>query len=169
MIKSSNFKISSNPPQKAMKWRLEIIFYIIINFCQNLRSCCSCKKKAVELENKLSSFNQLPHFNSNQRIKLPIYEHEPQNDKENPMKIIFQNPIFGDYNILIDANKTIDELIRFYFEISGKQELYRDGSIIFLISGKLIVPPYPNDAVETLKNRIVNSKTIKIIVQNNND
>ena len=132
-----------------------IIIYIIIkcNFCQNIWCCCSCKKKS----------------NISNRVKLTIYEHEPQNDKENPMKVIFQNPIFGDYNILIDSNKTIDELIRFYFEISGRSELYGDRSIIFLIGGRSILPPYPNDTVETLKNRIVNSETIKIIVQNNND
>ena len=42
------------------------------------------------------------------------------------MIIIFQNPGLVDSYILIDSNKSIDELIRFYFEI---KDLYGDKSI----------------------------------------
>ena len=98
-----------------------------------------------------------------------IFVHELSNDKDNPMIIIFQNPGFGDSNILIDSSKTIDELIRFYFEISKRKDLYGDESIIFLIGGKHIVPPYPKENIATLKDKITKSGTIKIVVVDNDD
>ena len=85
------------------------------------------------------------------------------------MIIIFQNPGFGDSNILIDSSKTIDELIRFYFEISGRKGLYGDKSIIFLIGGKPILPPYPKENIATLKSKITKSETIKIVVTDIDD
>ena len=85
------------------------------------------------------------------------------------MTIIFQNPGFGDSTVLIDSNKTIDELIRFYFNISERKDLYGDKSITFLIGSKIIVHPYPKDSVVTLKKRIANSRTIKIVVDDRND
>ena len=85
------------------------------------------------------------------------------------MIIIFQNPGFGDSNILIDSSKTIDELIRFYFEISERKDLYGDESIIFLIGGKHIVPPYPKENIATLKNKIIKSETIRIVVHDIED
>ena len=95
--------------------------------------------------------------------------HEPSNNKDNPIMIIFQNPGFGDSNILIDSSKTIDELIRFYFKISEREDLYGDESIIFLIGGKHIVPPYPKENIATLKDKITKSGTIKIVVVDNDD
>ena len=101
--------------------------------------------------------------------KHSIFEHEPSNDKDNPMIIIFQNPGFDDSKILIDSSKTIDELIRFYFKISGRKDLYGDKSIIFLIEGKYIVPPYPKENIATLKSKITKSGTIRIVVADNDD
>ena len=85
------------------------------------------------------------------------------------MIIIFQNPGLGDSYILIDSNKSIDELIRFYFEISERKDFYGDKSINFLIGGKSITPPYPKESIETLKNKIINSETIRIVVVDNDD
>ena len=103
------------------------------------------------------------------KYKSPIFEYEPYNNKNNPMLIIFQNPRFGDSNILIDSNKTIDELKKFYFEISGRKDLYGDESIIFLIRDNSIAPPYPNENISTLKNEITKSGTIKIVVVDNDN
>ena len=85
------------------------------------------------------------------------------------MVIIFQNPGFDDSKILIDSSKTIDELIRFYFEISKRKDLYGDKSIIFLIGGKPILPPYPKENIATLKSKITKSETIKIVVTDIDD
>ena len=85
------------------------------------------------------------------------------------MKIIFVNQTFGDIDILIDSNKTIDELIKFYFKTIGRFDLYGDKDIFFLINGKNISPPYPKELVETLKNKVVDYETIRIVVQDNND
>ena len=98
-----------------------------------------------------------------------MYEYEKYNDKDNPMVIVFLNPGFGDLSILIDSNKTIDELIRFYFEVTERKDLYGDESIIFLIGGKYIIPPYPTESLETLKNNNISSETIKIIVNDSED
>ena len=106
---------------------------------------------------------------NNNGNKPTVFEHEPQNDKANPMKIIFVNQTFGDINILIDSKKTIDELIKFYFETCGKKDLYGDNSILFLINGNNISFPYPKDSVETFKNKVVNSETIRIVVTDSND
>ena len=93
-----------------------------------------------------------------------IIVHEPENEKENPFIIIFDNPGIGNKSILIDSNKSIEELIRFYFEVIKRQDLYGDKNISFLKDGKAISPPYPKKSIETLTNKIVPSKTMKIVV-----
>ena len=99
------------------------------------------------------------------RIEPTIFEHNPLSHKDNPFKITFVNQNFGDdVNILIDSKETIDELIKFYFEICERSDLYGDKSIQLLVNGKNISPPYPKDFVETLKSIHVNSESIKIIV-----
>ena len=85
------------------------------------------------------------------------------------MKVIFQNPGFGNTNILIDSSESLDELIKFYFEINGRIDLYGDKSIIFLIDRKCIVRPYPKEPVGILVNKVINSKNIKICVDDNDD
>ena len=133
------------------------------------------------LINNQNNYNNFRILNNNNNIinnnnvniinntELRIYEHKPQNDKDNPMKVIFQNPGFGNTNILIDSSESIDELIKFYFEINGRIDLYGDKSIIFLIDSKCIMPPYSKEPVGTLVNKVVNSKTIKICVDDNDD
>ena len=133
----------------------DIIFTVI--FCCIID--CLCKKKA---------YPKKKTFVSN-GIKPNIIEHDPQNDKDNPIKIIFQNPGIGDTSILIDSKETIDELIKFYFKACGRLDLYGDNTIFFLVNGKSIVQPYPKDFVETLKNKFVNSETIRICVNDSDD
>ena len=155
----SNFR-AYNCISKATYFKPKIGFFI--TFFTIIFSCicnCLCKKQV---------YSKKKTFISN-RIKPNIIEHEPQNDKDNPIKIIFQNPGIGYTSILIDSKETIDELIKFYFEACGRPDLYGDETIFFLVNGKSIVPPYPKDFVETLKNKFVNSGTIKIGVNDRDD
>ena len=98
-----------------------------------------------------------------------IFEYKPEINKDNPIKVIFENPGFGNTNILIDSSESIDELIKFYFEINGRIDLYGDKSIIFLINSKCLVPPYPKEPVGTLVSEVVKSENIKICVDDNDD
>ncbi len=105
----------------------------------------------------------------NNESERKIFEHKLEMEKDNPLKIIFQNPGFGDSNIYIDSSESFDELIRFYSEINKRPELYGDKNIIFLRDRSCIMPPYPKDPIGTLINRQVNSRTIKIIVNDSDD
>ena len=110
------------------------------------------------------------HLTNNDDLKdSKIVEHKPQTDKDNPIKVIFVNQGFGISEILIDSKETINELIRFYFQINGRLDLYGDESIRFLNDGNCFMPPYPPTPVETLINKYVNSKTIRIIVDDNDN
>ena len=155
-----------------------IICYKFGCLCKN----CSCpwKKKPISTplpspENQFQSSTTINNINNsviiqnNNKNETAIIEYEPQNDKDNPIKIIFVNQTLGNTNILIDSKKTIDELIKFYFEKNRKINLYGDKNILFLIGGRNISPPYPKDPIETLISKVVNSKTIRIIVQDTNE
>ena len=98
-----------------------------------------------------------------------IFVHKPQTDKDNPIIVIFENQGFGDSEILIDSKESINELIRFYFQINRRLDLYGDKSIRFLGDGDCFMPPYPETPVETLINKYVNSKTIRIVVNDIDD
>ena len=87
----------------------------------------------------------------------------------NPIIIIFENALLGNNKILIDSDRTIDELIRFYFKVIKRPDLYGSKNINFLINGECINPPYPQNSIENLKSKIVNSETIKIVVNENED
>ena len=51
-----------------------------------------------------------------------------------------------------------------------KEKIYMDDeSIIFLVGGNSIIPPYPKKSIETLKNNIANSETINIVVADSDD
>ena len=74
-----------------------------------------------------------------------------------------------DTGVLMDHNKTIDELIRYYFNKIDSSNLYGDPSILFLIGGRNISPPYPKEPIETLVDPIVKAETIKILVNDSED
>ena len=98
-----------------------------------------------------------------------LYEHEPGFDKENPIKIIFENNNIGNISIYIDSNKTIEEMISFYFEIIKRPELYGDEKIVFLRNGNAIPIPYPKEPIETLKNKGDTLETFRIVVIDQED
>ena len=128
----------------------------------SLRVYSEKPKKIDSTSSRNNNFTPTSNSPITIKYKSPIFEHEPYNEKDNPIIIIFQNPRFG------DSNKTIDELIKFYFEIIERKDLYGDENISFLIRSNLIIPPYPKESIETLKNNINKSGAIRIIVVYNN-
>ena len=160
-----------------------ILAIIIIIFCNY---GCPCKKYANK---RKKTFSPLPHLlqanhfqsgidrlkpniinsSNNNEIKTTIIEEVPNNEKNYQIIIIFENLNFGDSNILIDPEKTIDELIRIYFKKCKRLDLYGDKTISFLINSKTITPPYPKESIETLKNTVANSETIRIVVNDSDN
>ena len=142
-----------------------IVIFIIIKVCNIELPCFSPpppKDDVVGDTSECKIKNDEKNINNTQ--SSPIIVHEPENEKENPFIIIFVNPGIGNKSILIDSNKSIEELIRFYFEVIKRQDLYGDKNISFLKDAKVISPPYPKESIETLTNKIVTSKTLKIVV-----
>ena len=104
----------------------------------------------------------------NQNTSAENIKNNTSKIKENPMIFIFT--LDGvDTGVLIDHNQTIDELIRLYFNKIDSSNLYGDPSILFLIGGRNISPPYPKEPIETLVDPIVKAETIKILVNDSED
>ena len=138
----------------------------IVIYCKRIHptsseKICPCfRKKQPTITEKFKTETTIASIKNN------IYEYETTNDKENPILLIFT--LSGvETRILIDYNKTIDELIRFYFNNIGRPDLYGDPSIYFLIGGNNITPPYTKASVETL--RKFELKSIRIIVEDSQD
>ena len=153
-----------------------ILGVIIIICCKCGFSCKNCISRLKQSSSNptTSPINQtqnttIAHLTNNNTNESKIIRHKPESDIDNPILVIFQNQGVGDSQILIDYNESIDELIRFYFEINGRSDLYGDQSIRFLRGGECFTPPYPKKLVGTLVNKIVKSKTIKICVDDNDD
>ena len=83
------------------------------------------------------------------------YVYEPKKPKINPVRIILMQTNQEKVKILIDSNKKMKELIKFYFEVKNKPELYKDLSIAFLKSGNEI--------------KHTSEKTVKDIIGADND
>ena len=67
-----------------------------------------------------------------------IYEYEPEVPKENKIPIIIETTSQIKVQILIDPNKTMVELIKYYFKVIGKKDLFNDQSIRFILNANLI-------------------------------
>ena len=181
-IDTSNTKSSSSMPTwliifisvAAVVAVVVIVIFCCICDCPLKRWASKWRRKQHSQPPSPSQLNQIHNFTisnmeMNNENEQRIFEHKPEMEKDNPFKVIFQNPGFGESNIYIDSSESIDELIRFYFEINKRLDLYGDKSIIFLRDAGCIVPPYPKDPIGTLINKQVNSRTIKIIVNDGDD
>ena len=98
-------------------------------------------------------------------LRCEVCVNEHQEDKTNQIIINFIDTRMNESKILIDSNKTIDELIRFYFEINGRSDLYGDPSIIFLSCGKVISYDFKKKkTIKELMNELGEFDRIYIIV-----
>ena len=134
---------------------------------------CCCRKKKI-----VTSVSQPPivdssnmKFDPEQEIKLvfePEYEYEPHEKNNNnvKVKIILETTSQTKVQILIDPNKTLTELIQFYFQIIKRPDLFKDKSIRFLLNAKLI----SHDSSDMIKNYISKKVEInKIIIDDLDD
>ena len=110
-------------------------------------------KNQNNYSNKTTSFNGINNSN--------LIEYKPSEDKTNPFIVIFENACIDKKKILVDSSDTIEELIKFYFEVIGKSYLYGDPIINFLISAKTFTPPYSKDIIGTLKNKMLILKQLE--------
>ena len=98
-------------------------------------------------------------------LRCEVCVNEHQEDKTNQIIINFIDTRMNESKILIDSNKTIDKLIRFYFEINGRSDLYGDPSIIFLSCGKVISYDFKKKkTIKELMNELGEFDRIYIIV-----
>ena len=167
-------KITPDPivsPSSSSKMSIVVIIGIVGGILLVLSTitliiCCCRKKKIVE------SVPQPPivdssnlKFDPEQEIKLvfePEYEYEPHEKNNNniKVKIILETTSQTKVQILIDPNKTLTELIQFYFQIIKRQDLFKDKSIRFLLNAKLL----PHDSSDMIKKYISNKVEINTII-----
>ena len=93
-----------------------------------------------------------------------FYIDEPEIPKINPITIIFETTSQKTVIINIDSNKKMKELIKFYFQIIKKPELYNVKSIAFLINGNAI----EHQSEDLIKN-VINNEANKILVADTED
>ena len=67
-----------------------------------------------------------------------IYEYQPENHSKNKLIIALETTSQYQIQILIGTDKTMEELIKFYFESIKKPELFDDNSIRFLLNSFVI-------------------------------
>ena len=110
-----------------------------IYFC-----CCCCKKKKkiylgsasinISCKNESHIYFDIAYTN-----EPGLYEYEPQvNNKNAKIKIKLVTTNQKVVKILIDPNKTVTELIKFYFKIIKRQDLFSNPNIIFLFHAKIL-------------------------------
>ena len=97
------------------------------------------------------------------------HEHEPGIKKANPILIFFEGAEFGNIRIYIDSNKTIKELIRYYFDEIKRPELYDDKSINFLVGGECLHFPYSETPIKNLISKNDPYETITFVVNHNKE
>ena len=91
----------------------------------------------------------------------PVYEYEPQVTNYNQKKkIIFYTTSQERLTILIDPNKTMEELIKFFFEKAQRPDSFGDPDIRFIMNSKLIL----NDSKELINNYINPFNKTNIII-----
>ena len=139
-----------------------IISIIILIIC-----CIRRRKKLSEIPKETENNNSttVAAFDSsvqiNQSTIKDVYEYEPEIKSINPkIKIKLETTSQSKINILIDPEKTMTELIQFYFQILNQPELFGDSTIRFLISANFI----SHDSKGLIKNYINKKNDVNIIV-----
>ena len=113
--------------------------------------------------NAINYYQDNKNIIENEVINMDIYEYEPQVKRENgKIKILLVTTGQKKLQILIDPNKTITELIKFYFEVIKRQELFGDQSIRFLFNSFFI----PHNSKDLIKKYISNFNDVNTIVIN---
>ena len=109
------------------------IIVVIIIYCYRKN-----KRKENPTENDTSSINIKSTTMEEVNKDIQEYEHEHEKPKINPVTIILMQTNQEKVKIRIESNKKMKELIKFYFKIKKKPELYNDLSITFLKNGNEI-------------------------------
>jgi len=130
----------------------------------NIIYCCKKKKKPpIDTSSIDICYKNEPYLNFDVGyINKPIiYEYEPQVKSENTkIKIILETTSLMKVQILIDPYKTVSELIKFYFEIIKRPELFGDLDIRFLLNAKLL----NHNSKDLIKNYINIRKDVNTII-----
>ena len=89
-----------------------------------------------------------------------IYEYQPENTSKNKLTIALETTKQYQINILIGVDKTMEELIKFYFESIKKPELFNDNSIRFLLNSFVI----EHNSKKSIKEYIGKHSNVKKII-----
>ena len=89
-----------------------------------------------------------------------IYEYQPENHTKNKLIIALETTSQYQIQILIGTDKTMEELIKFYFESIKKPELFGDNSIRFLLNSFVI----EHNSKKSIKEYIGKHSNVKKII-----
>ena len=112
---------------------------IVIIYCYRKK----CRKPSEATNYTVSNTEiELDKYIKSQNIiqdNQEIYKFEPDSNNSNPKKlIIFETTSQMKVIIKIDPEKRMTDLIKFYFKIINKPELFNDNTILFLMNSNLI-------------------------------
>jgi surface protein len=126
---------------------------------------CLCKKKKLckspNNNDTISANNLVPPNTENNQLFAEEYEYEPKIKNGTPkVYIILMTTSQRKIKILINPDKSMSELIKFYFESIKRPELFGDPSIRFIMNAQLIF----SDSKGLIKDYINNKNEINTIV-----
>ena len=139
---------------------------------------CFCRKKRKEevdnkpTSNSINLTEENPDVNNTTIINLrksEIYDYELNNKTNDPnvqiILVVFVTTAQYRIGISIKSDKTMKELIKFYFKTIKRPELFGDKSIVFLLNSKLI----EHDSKDKINDYIKNKNQGGVIVVNDID
>ena len=135
-----------------------IVTFIIICHYKN-------KKKKEKLSNDTET-DKVDNIINDSGITKDTFIYEPEVEKKNPKVIVFETTAQYRVEILIDSDKTMEDLFNFYFKSINQLNLNKDNGIFFLTSGKVI---HRNSKHLIKKYFNKNNNTNKILVIDNDE
>ena len=125
--------------------------------------CCCKKKKEIPLDppndSTTNSIISSPITSTKPEL---IYEYEPEKQSANKKTIIFETTGQYKVQISIEPEKTMEELIKYYFEVRKKKELFGDKTISFMMNGNIIF----QDSKNLIKTYLNKKNDVNIILVN---